>query len=75
MIQPPDCSRVDSTLYRFTTKRLRRFIHHDHLLNRSTSDGVSTSLWRLWKSDTVPTWSMKRRYVPTSSLPMRSYLI
>ena len=45
MIQPPDCSRRDSTLYRFTTKRLRGFIHHDHLLTRSTSDWISTSWW------------------------------
>ncbi len=38
MIQPPDRSHRDSTLYRSTTKRLRGSIHHDHLLSRSVSD-------------------------------------
>ena len=64
MIQPPDCSRRDSTLYRCTTKRLRGLIHHDHLLTRSTSDWISTSWWHVWKSATVPTWSTNRSNAP-----------
>ena len=38
MIQPPDRSHTESTLYRSTTKRLRGSIRHDHLLSRSVSD-------------------------------------
>lgn len=32
MLEPLDCYRRDSTLFQFTTKRLRDFIDPDHLL-------------------------------------------
>ena len=34
------------------------------LMNRSTSDWISTRLWHHCKSATVPTWSTKRHYGP-----------
>ena len=36
----------------------------NHLMNRSTSDWISTRLWHHCKSATVPTWSTKRHYGP-----------
>ncbi len=55
MLEPLDRCRKESTLFQFTSKRLREFINPNHLLIRSTSSWTLVSQWLPRRRGTVRT--------------------